>query len=681
MVRFYLTDDYDIYKRASSICEHVYLIKTTYSIKVNGAGTQLIRVQTGKHDVLLSITEFNSSDRLSLEQALRLHDDVTLVNIYKATQQSQFAFDILLTQLKDSENITDVRRLWLNDINDLKKENLLSNTLESNKEYLRYRLYHLVIEAVNSFWMHSPITSNENCKLNLFHYYILSLIYESSEAVRADKQQAFFQIDSQLPGIKGKLQYKGRHMFSSFDEAEGIKIKIDGPLMVYSSKYSEKECVKPLLFTFPSLAKEFSKLTTLKEVVTNLYTKGYITNPFTNNTTLPSSVISTLQSRLDDLSSRYEYPLSLIEKAGLTGVLLDTHLKEQYQNDYLFMSDKTHAILPIPNKDLAILSDTELEVYDAIVFRFLTMFFSNPIKFSKRITLSNTSDISIKYVKEGYLSFGHEILSNDASNEETEQSAVENADYISKLLPIGTIIYPNDLNLKVSGNLSRAAKHASKRQIITSLINMGKSSLNRKKILKDRNNILGDSAQWNNHVEYLENLSLIDVDDKKLYFLTSKGHSFLQNAKSYLVNCENLTKLYRPIQSVLDGCSNPLTLIENQVKSVLELEFSPTLSKRRPANYQFIVNNHKCPCGEALKLHENFIGCSAYPKCKFSIPKSLNGHLELILSENNIIELLTKRETSEVFKDFVFRSGKKGTFKLALDSENKLAYHFLNVKT
>lgn len=676
MDKIYLTDDQEIFTRLSKLADSVLLIKTTYAIKINSAGIRLSTINHGKHQINITLDEQVASDRIVLDEKLNQLDSAILINLYKATNQSQFYFDMMLTQLTNNQKIEDVKRIWLNDINDLTNEVLVSNELEDNSAYAKNRVFHLVIEAVNAYWMYSNISSRENVRLNLFHYYILSMLYENHEAVRGSKQKAYFQIDANIPELNGKLLLKGRHMFESVQSATKAIESCTGPLMIQSSKYNEKETTKPLLYTYPSLAKDFSKLSTLKEVLTSLYAKGYITSPFSNNPTLPGTLINSIEDRVSTLGSRYQFQIEQVQKHGLTGAKLLQHLKNEYQNDILFNTDKTHAIIPIASKELALLSDTELYVYDAIVNRFLTMFFNKPIKYSKQVSIISPGDITLKFQKDGFVDIGHELLYYNAPSDERDSDNKTERKKLAQVYSLGSIVPRNILNLNIAGNLTRSTKQLSKSQIINGLIKMGRHTVSRSKMIRERNNILGEAAQWNSYIEYLVSIGMIDVDDTKLYALTDRGYSFLLSSRSYLVNTENLKNIFKPVLSILEKADSPIQIIENQVVALLEVEQSPTLQTHKPANYQYIINNFACVCGQNLREHENFLGCSSFPNCKFTIPKYLSGENHFYLSEQNLIDLLTQRETSEVIRAFTFRSGKKGNFKLGLDESNKLSYLF-----
>lgn len=80
-----------------------------------------------------------------------------------------------------------------------------------------------------------------------------------------------------------------------------------------------------------------------------------------------------------------------------------------------------------------------------------------------------------------------------------------------------------------------------------------------------------------------------------------------------------------------------------------------------------------CPkCGKPLVQRENFIGCSGYPDCKFSVPLKISGKS---LTKKQIKDLILKRRTG-LIKGFISKNGREFDACLTMDNELNIRFEF-----
>jgi DNA topoisomerase IA len=366
------------------------------------------------------------------------------------------------------------------------------------------------------------------------------------------------------------------------------------------------------------------------------------------------------------------------DEAGYSSDSLYSHIVKEYTDELSTSEDKTHGIIPYPFTDIGMISKNELELYDLIVHRFFTIFLPYARHYKKTIEAYNKNQVSLILEKDAYIRYGCDIF--ELNKERIYEEINIDTDTIESMFSIGTTINAVDLKIQVEGNLTKDIKKYSHKQLINKLMNMGKKMTQRKQVSKLKNYVIGDDVKWKTYIEKLEIEDLIEIDDDKSYGLSKSGQAYIDRSKAYLFDISNLNALVVSMIGILNGHNSFSEVIQEHISTLQSLVNSINMKQAYPANYKYITNNYNCPCGNSLKNHENFLGCSDYPKCKFSLSKSITSGSHYTFTETDLIELLIRKKTSVIIPDFIFKSGKTGNVTFKLNNDNKLQYVFHNIK-
>jgi len=675
MRQLYVTDEPKTHELLIKEGKTCFLSKLSLSLSLDSVGTVIkpFYVDEKKYDVCLSA--FNKEIISEIDNQLSLNDENILINTFSSTEKGQFIFDMLLFHLTNKEKITKVNRIWANDTNQLTNE-IRANIedFNENSEYKALSQYYMAREILDTYWTTSKITSHSNLQLTMHQYYILNLINEAEEKIKESKQSTFFKICASLGNLTGEVSSKGFSKFFGIEEANTVYNQMNKSFVIIKSNYKERHTQKAALFSMQELIKYASGIPNIGEVLKNLYNKGFITNPNTKNHYLSADQFDLVIQYKDSLPKRYSHLISHVEKYGLQEDILRRHFVTNYVNELVVTTDHTHAILPIPCEKFNELSENEIAIYDLLVTRFLSIFLPPPIKYTKKIEAINSNNLKLNVSRESYLSYGSDIfeLRNDTVFEELD---IDTSSF-KYTYPVGSGILPKDIMFSITGNVSKTPQPMTKMQLNNMLMNMGKRIIPKHLKSKYRHFLIGDPLKWQHYVDKLLMNNLILKDDKNRYILTDLGKSFIGNSKSFLINLKNLNSLYVDQVKILVNSKNMFEVIENHVRTIETLYNCKSYSESKPANYKYIVNNYSCVCGAKLKDHENFIGCTNYPNCKFTLSKDIRSGNEYRFTEKDIVELLTIGETSTVIQNFKFKSGKSSNIKFKLDESNKVTYSF-----
>lgn len=677
MTNLFITDQDTIFDYLNSKNFLCILLTTSFDVRFNSAGKVIksIDVKGVNFDICLNITNNKNIEQINYE--IEKLESVCLINVTVPQEKSQFNFDMMLSQINDKDKIVDVKRIWINDISQLNSLNINdSKLLLDNADFKNISQYYLVKSLVNDYWSHSRITSVSNIVLTLQDYYIISLILKQEDEISKSEQTTFFTVSASYQNIEGKLLKHKKSKFKTFDEANSINSQLS-TFMVIKSKYKETNVSKPLLFTISSLVKASSKIENIENIIQSLYQQGFITNPYTNNHTLPTDIIPLLIKNMEEFGNRYNHIISHIESYGISLESRKRHIENNYSNDYYYSIDKTHAILPLPGNP-NILSEHELYVYDLIVLRYFTMFMPNSIRYTKQVEAVSSENITLKLEKSGDLLLGCSVFKNTINTIFFESDPIVKS--IKSTLPIGSIVNKNDLNLEVKGNVSSIAKELNETQLISKLTNMGKKMIPRKSKLRYRNFSVGDATIWHKHIDYLEKHRIIFRNDDKTFSITQSGKEILKSTKSFILNIDNLNNLHIDLVKVLTNERNVNDVLKDHLSLLKSLENTSNFTQIKAPNYKKIISSNMCKCGHELREFKDFIGCTNYPNCKLSISKVITSKDSYILTELDFVELIKNGLTTSVIEQFEFKSGKKANIVLALNDAGKVNYRFINNK-
>ncbi|MBI9015027.1 MAG: hypothetical protein JEZ08_22540 [Clostridiales bacterium] len=676
-----LTDDIKIKELSDSKNFNCIYTKGNFSISLNDVGKVIDEFTINHKNFSVCLQEYHKNDNLNIAKSINENvEQVDIINAFRPTDRSQFNFDMMYILLKNKEKVNEVYRGWFNsyqEFDDFKIQETLS--LPTNTEFKNRRMSYMAKLIINSYWTSNSTCSHSNQTLTIDHYYILSLLLEQEELVKSNQQNLYYTLNTKYKDISGKLLYKKKGKFKDIDSVTEVYNNSKGKFQVFRSKFKTRHTSKPTLFTKPSILKETDKIENNTEILNSLFVKGYITNPNTRNHNIPSSMIGTLIDNSQQFPQRYSALIEHINLHGIKGNSLYDHISANYVDNQSVEKDNTHAIIPLPGVNVNLLGDDELVIYDKIVKRYYSIYLHPPEKYSLKVEAFNKSDVCLMLEKDAYVKYGSDIF--EMRKESIYEELDINVNDLRYDFEVGSTITPEPIETEINGNLSREIKPLNKKQLLNKLTNMGKKMVSRHLQTKYRHYQIGNSSSWRTNIKYLEDQDLIVLDDTNHYSITETGYEFIDKSKAFLFNIENLNSLYIPIINIFIGKSKLRNVIQSHIETMESISKGPIYRDVKSANYNYIINNYKCNCGMKLKDHANFIGCTNYPTCKFTISKEKKAGDNIYkYSEKDIIELLTTGQTTTVIKDFKFKSGKTGNVTFKLNDSNRISYVFHNKK-
>lgn len=678
MTYIYITDQKSIYNVLLEKKLTCYYFNSNFSVKFDAPGVLIkeLDISGMKHNICLS--GGNSRILKDINSLVKSNSNVCLVNATSPCEKSQFNFDMLLTQLSERQNISQVMRLWINDINDLIQLDSLNQTnMIANEDFKNISQFYLLKKLIDDYWSNSKIISKEGTNLTLQHYYVLSLIVNQDQIISSKTQSTYYTANASCNEMNGKLYHFKKYKFQSINQVRSLILQ-PSTFMIIKSKYSESNVAKPLLYTISSLIKATSKVKNFNSTIQSLFEKGLITNPNTKNHTIPQSLVSSIIQNMELYGIRYNHVLSHVKSYGIDRDMLKQHISDNYVNDYIYDKDRSHAILPIPSTKLLNLNEDELYVYDLLVLRYFTMFMPNGVKYTKKVEAVSSNNTRIILVKNGDLHLGCTLLENTINKIFQEIST--DTKILKESLKVGSVIEHNSISFDIKGYVSNTTKELNENQLIGKLSNMGKNLIPRKMKLKYRNFGIGDAISWRSCIDQLESRNLIIRNDDKTISLSDKGMKFRNETKAYLLNIENLNNWHIDMVKVLTGEKSINEVLVNHISSIKTLENSVDYKSMHGPNYKKIIANSKCKCGCALKEYSSFIGCSSFPICKVTLPKVITSNDSYQLTEHDFKDLLTLGETTTLIEKFEFKSGNRADIYLKLNEHGKVTYKFSNHK-
>lgn len=678
MNTLYITNQPSIYGLFVEKNLNCYLLKSSYKVKLDAPGIVIksLTIDNTTHNICLS--ECNGCSVKNIDSELNKYDQVCIVNATTPNAESQFDFDMMLSQLSNKGKISSVKRLWINDINDVNSFGLIDTShMNDNGDFKHISQFHLLKMLIDYYWLNSKVTSRDDIKLTLQHYYILALLVNHDNKIARDVQSTYFTVNASYDSLKGKISHFKKFKFSSLQNAKN-SITQSSNFIVIKSKYKETSLAKPMLHTISSIVKSTAKIENIQQALNTLYEKSFITNPFSKNHTIPTSQVQNIIHNMVNYGNRYNHIISHVKSYGIPLDQLEHSIIKNYVDDFTCDKDKSHAILPIPSSRLLELNEAEMYIYDLLVLRYFTMFLPNAIRFSKKIEAVSNDNTYLILERSGDLTLGCSVFENTINKIFQENNTDTSS--LQSLLPIGSIINGRMINFEIKGNVSSTQKEMNEKQLLNKLTNMGKNMIPRNMKLKYRNFSIGDAISWRTYIEDLERMDIIIKTDDHTFTLSDCGRHFRNNSKAYLLNIDNLNNWHVDTVKVLNGERAVADVLSSHISMIRSLESTQNYHKTLTPNYKKIISNRKCRCGKNLKEYTNFIGCSSYPECRIAISKKITSKSSYELTEHDIVELIESGETSTQIKQFEFKTGNKANIYLRLDESGKVTYKFINKK-
>lgn len=292
-----------------------------------------------------------------------------------------------------------IKRLWVNGLNDAELEKGFNNLID-NKE--KFGLYRAGVMRSKIDWLFGinltraiSINFKENGINDMFsagrvQTPVATMIYERDLAIKNFKEKDFYGLSVVLSNgkesITGELMKTNEVPESAMDFEDRIVDKVfiesvkdyvinEKTGKIKSITKKEKNVYQPKLYSLSTLQQECNKLFKISasqtlEIAQKLYEKSkMLSYPRTSSNYLPKSQFAEVKGRLAILKNNNDY--NRIIK------LLGENLYYSSAWDDSKISDH-HAIIPIDYKENAYnqLSDIERKVFDLVVKRYLSHFFT-----------------------------------------------------------------------------------------------------------------------------------------------------------------------------------------------------------------------------------------------------------------------------------------------------------------
>ena len=200
MTNLYITNQRSIYEFLAENNLNCYLFHSIYDVKIDSPGVVIKTLKIADTTYNICLTEMNGSSINDIDNEIRKHDYVCLVNASSPNEESQFNFDMMLSQLSEKNKISCIKRLWINDVNEIYSLDLVNTgTMRDNSDFKNTSQFYLAKKLIDNYWQNSKITSQDDTKLTLQHYYILALLVSHDNKIDADVQSTYLTLTASYP--------------------------------------------------------------------------------------------------------------------------------------------------------------------------------------------------------------------------------------------------------------------------------------------------------------------------------------------------------------------------------------------------------------------------------------------------------------------------------------------------
>ena len=496
--------------------------------------------------------------------------------------------------------------------------------------------------------------------------------------------------------FESPLLYK-ENGFKKRESAENLIGELDGKQAVVKSLERGTSRKKaPLLFNLAELQAECSKRYKISpdetlQVAQDLYEKKLTTYPRTDARVLSTAVAKEIGKNLNRLKT-YEPTKTYTERILKEGTYRNI-ARTQYTDDSKITDH--YAIIPTGQlTELGSLSDLQRRVYDLVVRRFLSIFYSAAEYETIKLVVQVEAEqffASAKVLKNpGFL----EIMGRPGNDENKEEES-------AGLLKLAGQLKTGDL-LKVDGYEIKEGKTAPPKRytsgsMVLAMENAGQLIEEEELREQIKGSGIGTSATRAEIIRKLVRIGYLNLNKKTQVLSPEAIGEMVFEVVSMPVPALLNPKMTASWEKGLDGITRGTVIMEDyrskledfirkETVSMIEHDLTGNLAARI---HPFVGKGGRglaakkkieavCPvCGGEMETTPFGYGCSNYKKdgsgCKFSIGTIAGRDL----MEEEVVELLTKGHT-EVLSGFISKSRKRFSVALVLekDEEGKASVNF-----
>ena len=496
--------------------------------------------------------------------------------------------------------------------------------------------------------------------------------------------------------FESPLLYK-ENGFKKRESAENLIGELDGKQAVVKSLERGTSRKKaPLLFNLAELQAECSKRYKISpdetlQVAQDLYEKKLTTYPRTDARVLSTAVAKEIGKNLNRLKT-YEPTKTYTERILKEGTYRNI-ARTQYTDDSKITDH--YAIIPTGQlTELGSLSDLQRRVYDLVVRRFLSIFYSAAEYETIKLVVQVEAEqffASAKVLKNpGFL----EIMGRPGNDENKEEES-------AGLLKLAGQLKTGDL-LKVDGYEIKEGKTAPPKRytsgsMVLAMENAGQLIEEEELREQIKGSGIGTSATRAEIIRKLVRIGYLNLNKKTQVLSPEAIGEMVFEVVSMTVPALLNPKMTASWEKGLDGITRGTVIMEDyrskledfirkETVSMIEHDLTGNLAARI---HPFVGKGGRglaakkkieavCPvCGGEMETTPFGYGCSNYKKdgsgCKFSIGTIAGRDL----TEEEVVELLTKGHT-EVLSGFISKSRKRFSVALVLekDEEGKASVNF-----
>ena len=496
--------------------------------------------------------------------------------------------------------------------------------------------------------------------------------------------------------FESPLLYK-ENGFKKRESAENLIGELDGKQAVVKSlELGTSRKKAPILFNLAELQAECSKRYKISpdetlQVAQDLYEKKLTTYPRTDARELSTAVAKEIGKNLNRLKT-YEPTKTYTERILKEGTYRNI-ARTQYTDDSKITDH--YAIIPTGQlTELGSLSDLQRRVYDLVVRRFLSIFYSAAEYETIKLVVQVEAEqffASAKVLKNpGFL----EIMGRPGNDENKEEES-------AGLLKLAGQLKTGDL-LKVDGYEIKEGKTAPPKRytsgsMVLAMENAGQLIEEEELREQIKGSGIGTSATRAEIIRKLVRIGRLNLNKKTQVLSPEAIGEMVFEVVSMTVPALLNPKMTASWEKGLDGITRGTVIMEDyrskledfirkETVSMIEHDLTGNLAARI---HPFVGKGGRglaakkkieavCPvCGGEMETTPFGYGCSNYKKdgsgCKFSIGTIAGRDL----TEEEVVELLTKGHT-EVLSGFISKSRKRFSVALVLekDEEGKASVNF-----
>ena len=496
--------------------------------------------------------------------------------------------------------------------------------------------------------------------------------------------------------FESPLLYK-ENGFKKRESAENLIGELDGKQAVVKSLERGTSRKKaPLLFNLAELQAECSKRYKISpdetlQVAQDLYEKKLTTYPRTDARVLSTAVAKEIGKNLNRLKT-YEPTKTYTERILKEGTYRNI-ARTQYTDDSKITDH--YAIIPTGQlTELGSLSDLQRRVYDLVVRRFLSIFYSAAEYETIKLVVQVEAEqffASAKVLKNpGFL----EIMGrpgNDENKEEESAGLLKLAEQLKTGDPLNVDGY------EIKEGKTAPPKRYTSGSMVLAMENAGQLIEEEELREQIKGSGIGTSATRAEIIRKLVRIGYLNLNKKTQVLSPEAIGEMVFEVVSMTVPALLNPKMTASWEKGLDGITRGTVIMEDyrskledfirkETVSMIEHDLTGNLAARI---HPFVGKGGRglaakkkieavCPvCGGEMETTPFGYGCSNYKKdgsgCKFSIGTIAGRDL----TEEEVVELLTKGHT-EVLSGFISKSRKRFSVALVLekDEEGKASVNF-----